>query len=230
MTRLPALAILVAATSPALAYTVNSGHDAGARTYAEAKARNFQGYGTRQGYELSMARDNSGGGSFVPAQNVVDFVYGPKYSVGANAFTLTYNGVAGTLDFQLVGEATHNVAQLSMNPAEAINYLQFSVVDRKSTADVRVTGLTLNGDLLGDFGAEGWNTWWVGDSALAGGFTLSGNLVLSGNFANTSDENSKLVMVLGTSDLVAPVPLPSAAGLAALGLVATGGSRRRRVC
>lgn len=237
-TRMMMLGAIVAAAGSAHAgsVVVQSGFDATATKLGEAKARSFGssafGNGNVSGFELSL----DGADPFLPAAETVDFFRnGDTRSNGSrgnaqylerNNVTLSYDAAGNSLSFTVVGSHSFTM-NTAFNTSQDVNYLQMTVAGRTSGVTVRFENVEIDGTAFGDFDANGgfrdWN--FTGDG-LVDGFTLTGELVIGGQFTKTStDELNRLGFNIGSQAVV--IPLPTTAGLGALGLVAVAARRRR---
>lgn len=147
----------------------------------------------------------------------------PTWSLN-NPFTITYDNSGKIL--VTIGTKTPIEVQSNLT---GMNYFQLNILARTAGSTVKLSDLSLTSggatSLLGDISATSIsNSWFLKDSSLEDGFTLSGNLELSGVYP-TSQELNRVEFVAGHQ---APVPEPSTMVLGALGLGGLLARRRKK--
>jgi hypothetical protein len=170
--------------------TVSNGWDAAAINAAGVRFKSFDNGGDR---EIYIGVPDLGDGA---NRNEVDAVWG-----ASNHIKFEYTP-GGSDNLKVTVDATsQKVLTYDLGDAGPLNYLQITVVDRQSGANVDFKNVTLNGHSLGDFTATGWNDWQVTGLDLTGGFVIEGDIELSG--AQPKGEVNKVELKVG---YVAPPP------------------------
>ena len=228
------------AVSLAEALELTSGADTTAAVYGSVKYRDFGNNNNEwdiglMDYRVSttVPRINKtfyGTNGLWGTTNTFEFVYLPLAGI--------YDKISTKVDVTGGTAQTYNLEWATLpDPANTINYLQFSVrdidVSGQPTDAVTMEITDLAGQTLATstFTADNsYQNWYIADASLfANGFIVKGNINLTGNFSTNINEKNELVEIkFGNTSNVPVVPEPISSTLFLVGAATLGFRRFRR--
>ncbi len=171
-------------------YTVEAGAANFSEKYAEVRYRSFKNTG---GNEIYIGPDID---EEVRNEALVNWDVGNTHNITFD-YDATTNIISTTVSVN--GIDYSQSYDIDSAPVNHINSLQIDVVMRDNKGIVELNNLTLDGNGIGNFSGEGWNTWKVYGFDFTNGFSVTTDLFLDGKFTG-SQEKCKVQLTFGYDD------------------------------